>query len=403
MLRELYYRLLFLSHLNNENGLRWYGERCINTLLEKARNRSSSARKRNLKLKVEQTSTGEYLKSVYVERLLEDDEYFSIRKKIRMGTFFIIGLFVTECLLGYYSTLVLVNGDDFGVSMLRWLLAVGLTFSAISSSEKLLEALLPHRRFKSSESPPRSKPVILLWTLLFIGVQLAVIGVAETRVRDIEGGRTGSIIYYGFIALSMVLPLIAGTIAWEIFSFYDAYKQTRKYRKAQHLQKKLTHQVEKNIQREEDFYNGMLTTYWHRYNDFRSYKENYDARRGTANDKRGQYYYDFEEFKRIASLRYGPVRRDMTHPVMTEKPRREVLSLPAAVSLAHVEASRGQGAAPKHSGQAEVHASFSRADDNGRGSSHGKSPVQAITHAKKNGSRRAGTARRKPAHKKSRK
>jgi hypothetical protein len=255
-------------------------------------------------------STEDYLKSVETDHLLDDDEYFGIRKRMRTGTFFIIGIFVTECLLGYYSTLVLIRGEDFGISLLRWLIAIGLTFGGISSSEKLIEALLPLRHPKSSPSPARSIPIIIMWSLLAFGVQLAIVSVAEARVRDIEGGHTGTIVYWGFIALSVTLPMIAGSFGWEISSFYDIYKQTRKYRKAQQQCENITHLIERNIQREEDFYNLTMTSYWARFNDFRSYKEIYNAKRGIQEES-ANGYYDFERFRQAASLRYGPVRKSL--------------------------------------------------------------------------------------------
>jgi hypothetical protein len=312
MFRDLYYKLFFMPDLGNANGLHRFGERCMNKLLEKAKKRSSSARARTMALWGKLKSTEDYLKSVETEHLLDDDEYFGIRKRMITGTFFIIGIFVTECLLGYYSTLVLIRGEDFGISLLRWLIAIGLTFGGISSSEKLIEALLPIRHPKSSPSPPRSIPIIIMWSLMAFGVQLAIVSVAEARVRDIEGGHTGTIVYWGFIALSVTLPLIAGSFGWEISSFYDIYKQTRKYRKAQQQCESITRLIERNIQREEDFYNLMLTSYWARFNDFRSHKEIYNAKRGI-HEENVNGYYDFEGFRKAATLRYGPVRKSLNH------------------------------------------------------------------------------------------
>jgi len=327
MFRNLYHRLFFQSDLNNVNGLKRYGERCLNHLFGRTKKRSASARKHNLGLIAKQKSTEAYLKSVQPEKLVDDNEYFGIRVKIRTGTFFIIGIFITESLLGYYSTLVLISGDDFGIALLRWLIAIGLTFGAISTSEKLIEAFLPHRFHKASPSSPRSIPVIIIWSVMLIGVQLAIVGVAEARVRDIEGGHAGSIIYYGFIALSMVLPLIAGAIGWEIAGFYDAYKQTGKYRKAQKKMEELTHHIERNIQREEDVYNVSLSTYWDVFNDFRSYKENYNLKKGLKEELNDRFCYDFEEFKHTATLRYGPVRKELKIAGIDGDDRKKVLTI----------------------------------------------------------------------------
>jgi hypothetical protein len=315
MFRGLYYTLFYFPDIRNANGLIRFGERCINSLLGRAKRRSASARKRTIRLEIERENVEEYLKGIQRNRLLEDNEYFGIRKKVQTGTLFIAGIFLTECLLAYYSTLVLINGSDLDTALLRWLLAIALTLGAITTSDKLLESCLPLRYRDEEATSGKSIPVIILWSVLLALVLLGVVAVAEARVRDIEGGRTGSIVYYGFIALSTVLPLIAGTIAWEISRYYDSYKQTRRYRTALRRLQRLTLRVGQNIQEEKEAYSAMLTIYWNRYNDFRSCKENHDQNHRTNGSAAEIPSYDFEEFKRVSAMRYGPVRQDRIHTV----------------------------------------------------------------------------------------
>jgi hypothetical protein len=310
MFRGFYYWLIFYPDIRNANGLMRFGERCINSLLGRARRQSASARKGTLSLESERESIEEYLKGIQRDRLLKDNEYFGIRKKVQTGSLFIVGIFLTECLLAYYSTLVLINGTELDTTLLRWLLAMALTLGAITTSERLLESCLPQRYHDEGAAPGKNLPVIALWTSLLLLVMLGVVAVAEARVRDIEGGHTGSIVYYGFIALSTVLPLIAGTIAWEISGYYDTYKQTRRYRAALRRLDYLASKVGQNVQREKDLYSDMLTTYWNRYNDFRTFKENYDLKHRTNGYGMETPSYDFEEFKRVSAMRYSPVRQE---------------------------------------------------------------------------------------------
>jgi hypothetical protein len=331
MFRGLYYKLFYLPDIRNAHGLMRFGERCINSLLGRAKRRSASSRKSTLRLEVERGSIEDYLKGVRRDRVLEDNEFFGIRKKVQTGTLFIAGIFITECLLAYYSTLVLINGTDLDTTLLRWLLATALTLGAITTSERLLEACLPQRYHNEEPATDGSVPVIVLWSVLLVLVLLGVIAVAEARVRDIEGGRTGSIVYYGFIALSTVLPLIAGTIAWEISRYYDSYKQTRKYRTSLRRLDRLSSRVARNLQRERDFYSTMLTAYWNRYNDFRSFKENYDLKHRSNGSTAEAQSYDFEEFRRVSAMRYGPVREDRNHPVHTVVPGK-LLHMPPIIA-----------------------------------------------------------------------
>jgi hypothetical protein len=389
MFRNLYYRLFYFPDLRNVNGLKRFGERCINALMGRAKRRSAASRKSSLRLDVEKSSTEAFLKSVQREKLLEDSEYFGIRKKVQTGTVFIIGIFFTECLLAYYSTLVLINGADLDTTLLRWLLAVALTLGAISTSERLLESCLPQRYHNEEVPDKKSLPVILLWTVLLLLVMLGVVAVAEARVRDIEGGHTGSIVYYGFIALSTVLPLIAGTIAWEISRYYDSYKQTRKYRRALRRLDRLIKSMERNVQREEESYNAMLTTYWDRYNDFRSFKETFDQKHGTNGSFAEPLCYDFDEFKRISSLRYGPVRHER-HQVAEPIVSGRVLRLPQRVAET-----------PTNGRTTPEDATFSEHPPTATGprrrssTSHAKKNGRSSTHSTKTRAKRTPPRRRK--------
>lgn len=313
MFRVLYYLIFFNSDVRNENGLKRFAERCMNNLLERAKRRSSSLREDNQELQGQLDNTRNYLDSVDRSDLLDDNEFFSIRKRIRTGTFIVIGIFITEGLLNYFSTLVFISGTDMGIALLRWLIAIVLTFGAIGSAEKLIEALLPIEKHKSTTPKVRSIPVIVLWSILVIGVELAIVGVSEARARDIEGGRSGGLLYYGFIVLSMVLPLIAGAIGWDILRFYDAYKHTRKVRRAEQRAEEIDQKIDRNLQDEADFYNITVTGYWNRFNDFRVYKENYNRRKGITENLAGHYCGGFEDFRPEADRRYGEIGGTIPH------------------------------------------------------------------------------------------
>ena len=164
------------------------------------------------------SATKTYLGSVNKNDLLSDNDFYSARRKVRIGTFLVTGILVTEGLLNYFSTLVFISGEDFGIAMLRWLIAIVLTLGAIASAERFMEAILPIKKHGSTTSRPRSILMVVLWSVLFVGVEIAIAGVSEARARDIEGGRTGGLLYFGFIILSMTLPLIAGGISWDLLA-----------------------------------------------------------------------------------------------------------------------------------------------------------------------------------------
>jgi hypothetical protein len=312
-MRDFFMRLFNRTDIKNTKGLDRYGERCLNDLIRTSKIRASQAAVENIALESRKKATENYINAVSTEKLLTDNEYFGIRKKIQTGTFFIIGIFITEGLLSYYSTLVFIKDDSPGIALMKWLIAAVLTFGAISGSEKLIECVLPKPMEKNAPPRQRSYSLIALWSLLLVGVQLAIVGLAEARVRDIEGGQTGSVLYYGFIALSMVLPVIAGTIAWEISTYYDSYKLTKKFRRSLLQLEEFSNKINQNLQIQEDFYEITLMKSWDRVNDFRSVKEYYDVKHRMDGIMHSGYVSSYESFKSMADTRFKPIRSSMMH------------------------------------------------------------------------------------------
>ncbi|HUI28723.1 MAG TPA: hypothetical protein VLX91_00800 [Candidatus Acidoferrales bacterium] len=317
MFKGIHYRSAYSTDLKNPNGLKRFAERCLSALIDNVKKKSTSMRQRIQEMQRDLDATKSYLDKVDAADLLSDNEFFSARRKIRISTFLVMGILITEGLLNYFSTLVFISGEDLGLSLLRWLIGIVLTLGAIASAERFMEAIMPVRKHSDPESKPRSILMVVLWTVLFVGVEIAIAGVSETRARDIEGGHTGGLLYFGFIILSMVLPLIAGGLSWDFLHVYDSYKYTRKHNVAKRTWDTVDRQIKIVMQRLEDYYNVRLNEAWNRFNDFRSYKEYYNLRRGMSENVAGQFYDEFNNFKSEADRRYGAILGQLELPAKT--------------------------------------------------------------------------------------
>jgi hypothetical protein len=307
MFRGIFYRTTYPTDLRNANGLKRFAERCLSDLIDNVKTKSTAMRQSIQDMERSLNATKGYLDTVVRTDLLSDNDYFSARRKIRIGTFLVAGILITEGLLNYFSTLVFISGEDLGIVLLRWLIAIVLTLGAIAAAERFMEAILPIRKHNEPEARPRSILMVVLWSVLLVGVEIAIAGVSEARARDIEGGHTGGLLYFGFIILSMTLPLIAGGISWDMLHVYDSYKYTRKYNVARKRWDDLDRRIKIVMQRLEDYYNMTLNEYWRRLNDFRSYKENFNLRRGATEKVDGHFCSDFRTFKEEADRRYGAI------------------------------------------------------------------------------------------------
>jgi len=320
MFNLLYYKTAFPTDLSNPNGLRRYAERCLSDLIDNVKNKSTALRQEIQDKERKLSATKTYLDSVKKADLLSDNDFYTARRKVRIGTFLISGILVTEGLLTYFSTLVFISGEDLGIALLRWLIAIVLTLGAIAAAERFTEAILPIKKHGETTTQPRSILMIILWSLLFLGVEIAIAGVAEARARDIEGGHAGGLLYYGFIILSMSLPLIAGGISWDMLHVYDSYKFTRKHNIAQSVVDSVDRQIKIIMQRLDDYYNLRLNKAWRDFNDFRSYKENHNLRHAITENLNGHFAAEFDLFKEEADRRYGAVLGRL------ELPQRKILA-----------------------------------------------------------------------------
>jgi hypothetical protein len=314
MFNGMVYRSAYLSDLKNPYGLRRFAERCVSDLLDNVKRKSTSLRQGIQEMDRRLHAAKGYLNGVRKEDLLSDNDFFSARRKVRTGTFLVFSILVTEGLLNYFSTLVFISGEDLGIALLRWLIAIVLTLGAIASAERFIEAILPTRKHGEPVAKSRSVLMIVLWSVLFVGIEIAIAGVSEARARDIEGGHTGGLLYYGFIVLSMTLPLVAGGISWDLLHVYDSYKYTRKYNIMMRTHDAMDRQIKIVVQRLEDYYNMQLNEAWHQFNDFRTFKENFNLRRGVVENVEGHFAADFSSFKQEADRRYGAILGQMELP-----------------------------------------------------------------------------------------
>ena len=300
-----YFWLRCPSCFKNNEGLQKFAELCLQSLIERALKKFATLKEKNEKLRTEQSNLTSRKNEISKEPLLDNDEYFTIRNRLRSDAFIMYSIVIAELFLNYISTLIFIPGEEPIFTLLRWFLAIVLTGSAIIASEKLIESVLPVKKYRKEESPQKvSIPVVVLWAVILIGVEIAIIGVAEARARDIEGGKTDGMLYYGFIILSMLLPIIAGAVRWYRMRFLDAYKNTDEYKHIEARLNNIDQTIKQNKEREYLYYQRQLIGYYALFYQFRTCKENYNNRKGIEEDISNHFCRKFETFQQKADERY---------------------------------------------------------------------------------------------------
>lgn len=322
MLRYYYFRVRFNKWFQNQNGIKGFAEQSLSWFIKNAVNKSQAIRSKMEMLKDKKSKLNIRLEELATLPLLDGDEFFSVRKKIRFQQLMIPTIILIEIFLNYISTLVFINGDGALFTIIRWGIALILTLAGVLITDKLLETILPNKpknRFKSNkkksdtqsleekDSKNKSTFKIVLLSVLLIMTEIAIIGVSEARARDIEGGNTGGVLYYGFILLSMALPLIAGFLRWDMFLDYDVYKNTLEYNSTKNSLQKIDLSIIGLKGKEEFFFKSGVMHEWQILSEFRNYKEVYNQKQSPPieEDLKGHFCKDREAFVEEATKEYN--------------------------------------------------------------------------------------------------
>ena len=305
MLKYLYWRYWKYSYLFiNPNGTSQFGRICLSSfsggmikLGKKIRERIKqlNAKKRDLKKEED-----EVLKSTIVE----NDEFYGLKRRIEIQSLLVIVLIFAEFGLNYFTTFIIFGYDKVGIVWvgIRLAIALSVTVMAIISTERFLEEALPKEKYKSSEPADKTNFLILaLWLFCLIAIEAAIYFFGLLRAHDFEGGGVGSEVVVAMIILSMIIPIVAGGVMWDISKYRGSYKTRIKYDKIQKETNKINTLLELLRERENAEFQKEAIDYWNTYNIFKTHKENYNAKHQIDEDIKAHKNYsflkDFDSFK----------------------------------------------------------------------------------------------------------
>ncbi len=303
--RSWWFYLRYSSFFRNaDNGLKAFAERCMNALISSTANKLQSNRQKRQRLLVEKQNRDARAKEIASSPMLNNDEYFSVKRKIYVDTFISIAIVFAEIFLNYVSTLIFIPGEEPLLALIRWTVAIVVTGSAILVADKLLEATIVEQRYKAQPPPNRSYLMIAILFVFLVLVEIAIFGISAARAADIEGQTRNVMLYYGFIVLSMVLPLIAGWAVWDKNRYIDAYKNTKEHRKILRRITEIDATLQTMREHESLFYKAERTGYWDTFVTFQTYKEVYNRKRDFQENLSTHYSRSHDAFEDEADKRY---------------------------------------------------------------------------------------------------
>ena len=320
MFRYLYYRTRFGSYLRNEHGIKKFAEMSMGQLLRKVTKKSAFYREMDENLMVEKANLRLREDELSQKASLNPGAFFSVRRRLWAENALVIFILISAVFLNFIAVTAFVGGEGIGFSVLRWVLAatlaVVLTGGGLVITERLIEALMDERHSRAEEVPVVGRSIAWLWGSLLAGILVAILGIAQVRATTVAAEEGSGLLYFGFIVGSMILPLLAGALRWDALRFVDVYKTTQTLREIEGRLAQIDSILRQNEEYESNFYKIKSISYWDRLNEFKTYKDNYNERKGITENLRDHFSQTYDLFQSEATKRYEADVRDVTAPSM---------------------------------------------------------------------------------------
>lgn len=316
MFSYLNYRLRYGSYLRHEHGIKKFAEMSMGQLIRRVTKKSAFYREMNENLLVEKANLRMRSEELYEKAMLDPGDFFSIRRRHWANAIIIATVVVTAVVLNYISVSAFLQDETTMASVLVWflsgLLALVLTGGGLLASERLIESLLSKDLPRMQRLSDANTGAAVLWALMLVGVEVAILGIAEVRASQLGASQGSALLFFGFITLSMMLPIIAGALRWDAMRFIDVYKTTMAHRQIEGRLAQIDSILRQNEEFESNFYKLRSITAWEQVNEFKTYKDNYNQRRDIVENLSGHFAQTYDTFQAEANKRYTADIRDIT-------------------------------------------------------------------------------------------
>jgi hypothetical protein len=289
-------------------------------LINKVTKKSAFYREQDENLLVEKANLRLREEELREKPVLDAGDFFSVRRRLWFENFTIGAVVLAAVFINYTAVTAFLSGGTIGLAFLHWVvaatLAVVLTGGGLVITERLIETAAPREDQHATEEisdAQMSSVITTLWTILLIGIEIAIMGLAEVRASMLAQAQDSSFLYLGYIAAAMLLPLVAGALRWDSMRYLDIYKSTRAIREIEGRLAQIDSTLRQNEEYESNFYKVQSITYWDRLNEFKTYKRNYDESNGHAREKlpEGHFARTYDAFQNESYKRYTADLRDV--------------------------------------------------------------------------------------------
>lgn len=214
-------------------------------------------------------------------------------------------------MLNYFAVSSVITAKGWMWIPLKAILALALTGLSVYLFKKWFAVIINKPKYKQDEAKLRSWIDLIVLTLLCVAYEMGFYYLCMIRGIALEGGHGDSIVTNFVIITGMLLPLIAGYLAYERSLYISAYKNTLRIEKLEREIAKMENKIATNNQKMEIHFKKQLQNRWAMLQEFKVYKENYNIKNEIAQESTaGHFCQTQESFTQEGIERY---KREVIH------------------------------------------------------------------------------------------
>jgi len=303
--RYLWFRLHFNQWFKNLEGIKAFSELVMNTLLRKTLGLAKRLKKRNKELSELIHTNKQKLDHLYTCPYLSADEYTVIGAKLRLYNIILFIAITGEGFFNYFASRALLPYNGIIPMIGQIVLAILITWLAIFIFEEFCEQLFLEQPYKSGIVQKRNWKKFILVTAGCLAYEILIYYLCKVRGISIEGIRGNGDITIIMMFIGMLIPIIAGYLAYKKRRYIGAYKTTSQIYHLQSRIAKMRKIISTNNEILENYFKHVLNEQFSFFKEFKTYKENYNFKHDIPIENLDNHFcYDVNTFGLEAIKRY---------------------------------------------------------------------------------------------------
>jgi hypothetical protein len=312
MPRYVWFMIWYKQWFKNAEGIKGFAHQVMNALMQRTMGLAEKLKKENRSLAEAIKTERLILAKLYLHPTIEADEYDEIKNTVgKLGLWITAGI-IFEAALNYFGISAVMLQQGWGWFILKAGVAIVLTGFGIYIFKRWFSVALNKPMYKQTQTKPRNWIDFVLLTVLCTGYESLIYYLCRIRGIALEGANGDSFFTYFVVLAGMMLPLIAGYLAYERSLYVSPYKNTLRIAKAEKQLAAMESKIATNKQRMEDHFKREVQDSWAVMQEFKVYKENYNIKHSIKEETiTGHYCETHGSFEREAIQRY---KKEVLHP-----------------------------------------------------------------------------------------